>query len=345
MPSNEELKMLQALPLGVKVEKTRRRIIEFVDYYGEDDVYISFSGGKDSTVLLDICRKMYPNILAVFSDTGLEYPEIREFVKTFENVQIVRPEMNFRQIIENYGYPIVSKEVSQCVYEGRKYDATTGKYEYRIKRLNGELTDKNGNYSRYNQLKYKPLLTAPFLISNKCCGYMKKKPLSKITKKPINAIMTEESKLRKQRWLQKGCNMFDVKKPQSNPMSFWIEQDVLKYIAINNLPACSVYGDLVCKDEEGMEYLSNIFNYGCDLEFTGCQRTGCVFCGFGCHLEKGESRFERLKKTHPKLYDYCIKGGAIDSEDGLWKPNGKGLGMGFVFDWCNENIENFKIKY
>ena len=66
-----ELKLLQNYPLDLKIEKTKLRIREWVDYYGEDGVYISFSGGKDSTVLLDIVRNMYPDIEAVFSNTGL----------------------------------------------------------------------------------------------------------------------------------------------------------------------------------------------------------------------------------------------------------------------------------
>ena len=113
--------MLQALPLKVKVEKTKQRIREWVDTFGEDGVYISFSGGKDSTVLLYLVRELYPNIPAVFCDTGLEYPEIREFVKGFENVEWIKPKMNFRQVIEKYGYPFISKEVAECVYGARKY--------------------------------------------------------------------------------------------------------------------------------------------------------------------------------------------------------------------------------
>lgn len=54
MPTSEELKILQALPLDIKIMKTRQRIREWIDYYGENGVYIAFSGGKDSTVLLDI---------------------------------------------------------------------------------------------------------------------------------------------------------------------------------------------------------------------------------------------------------------------------------------------------
>ena len=117
----QELQMLQALPLAVKVEKTKLRIREWVDRYGEDGVYVSFSGGKDSTVLLHLARQMYPNLKAVFVDTGLEYPEIRAFVKTFDNVEWLKPKMNFRQVIEKYGYPFISKEVSECVDGARKY--------------------------------------------------------------------------------------------------------------------------------------------------------------------------------------------------------------------------------
>lgn len=81
----------------------------------------SFSGGKDSTVLLHIARELYPNIKAVFCDTGLEYPEIRQFVKTFDNVDWLRPKMGFKQVCEKYGFPLISKEVSECVYGARKY--------------------------------------------------------------------------------------------------------------------------------------------------------------------------------------------------------------------------------
>ena len=116
-----DLYQMQSLPLNAKVRMTQRRIKEWVDEYGEDGVYISFSGGKDSTVLLDIARKLYPNIKAMFVDTGLEYPEIRQFVKQFNNVDWIKPKMTFRQVIERYGYPFISKEVSECVYGARKF--------------------------------------------------------------------------------------------------------------------------------------------------------------------------------------------------------------------------------
>ena len=89
--TENELKMLQNYPLWMKVEKTKARIREWYENYN-GEVYVSFSGGKDSTVLLDIVRKMYPDVEAVFSDTGLEFPEIRAFVKSKENVTIIKPE-------------------------------------------------------------------------------------------------------------------------------------------------------------------------------------------------------------------------------------------------------------
>ena len=116
-----DLYQMQSLSLNAKVRMTQRRIREWVDEYGEDGVYISFSGGKDSTVLLNIARKLYPNIRAVFVDTGLEYPEIRAFVKGFDNVDWIRPKLTFREVIGKYGYPFISKEVSETVYYARKF--------------------------------------------------------------------------------------------------------------------------------------------------------------------------------------------------------------------------------
>lgn len=116
-----DLYQMQSLPLSIKIRMTEQRIRNWVEEYGVDGVYVSFSGGKDSTVLLDIARRLYPNIKAAFVDTGLEYPEIRNFVRNFENVDWLKPKLTFRQVIEKYGYPFISKEVSECVYGARKF--------------------------------------------------------------------------------------------------------------------------------------------------------------------------------------------------------------------------------
>ena len=329
-----DLLQMQSLPLSAKILMTKQRIRDWYDYW-DGQVYVSFSGGKDSTVLLHIARELYPDIEAVFVNTGLEYPEIQKFVKTFNNVTILRPKMRFDEVIKKYGYPIISKEVSECIYQGRLALKTNGeKYPYRLLKLLGTAKDKNGNKSIFNKEKYKPMLYTDFMCSHYCCNIMKKKPAKEYVKqsgkKPITAQMASESQLRKQQWLKNGCNGFEMKTPISNPMSFWTEQDILQYIKENNIPIASVYDEIV---GSGTEKLCT----------TGCSRTGCIFCAFGAHLEKGKSRFERLKETHPRQYEYCIGGG--EYVDGVWQPNKQGLGMGHVFDELNKIYGDGFIKY
>ena len=345
-----DLQQMQSLPLSVKILMTKRRIREWYDYW-DGQVYVSFSGGKDSTVLLHIAREIYPDIEAVFVNTGLEYPEIQQFVKTFDNVTILRPKMRFDEVIKKYGYPIISKEVSECIYQGRLALKTNGeKYPYRLLKLFGTAKDKNGNKSIFNKEKYKPLLYTDFMCSHYCCNVMKKKPAKQYAKqsgkKPITAQMASESKIREQQWIKNGCNGFDMKSPISNPMSFWTEQDVLQYIKENNIPIASVYGDVVYKEDGDQMRIEDYGIEGCGTEklcTTGCNRTGCIFCAFGAHLEKGESRFERLKRTHPRQYEYCIGGG--EYVNGVWQPSKEGLGMGHVFDELNKIYGDGFIKY
>ena len=332
---------MQAAPLDVKVALTRQRIREWVEEFGTDHVYVSFSGGKDSTVLLHIVREMYPDVPAVFCDTGLEYPEIRNFVKGFDNVVWLKPEMTFRQTIEKFGYPFIGKEVSQQVYEVRKYGKEHARYAY-AKFLPD--SDYNKKYKGVFCLaKYSFLLSeeAP-RISHKCCSVMKKSISKRYGKEtgrvPITGQMASESLLRAQQWMKNGCNAFESKIPVSNPLSFWLENDILQYIKDNNIPICSVYGDIIEADElPGQmtwdEYAG--FDIGArKLTTTGCRRTGCMFCGFGCHLEKpGEGRFELMKTTHPKQYEYIMK---------PWEEGG--LGFKEVIDWINTN-GGLNIRY
>lgn len=349
MPSRDDLCYFQSLPLSVKVRMSQQRIREWVREFGENGVYVSFSGGKDSTVLLHLVRDMYPDVEAVFVDTGLEFPEIRRFARSFDNVTVLRPKMRFDDVIRQYGYPIISKEVSDCVCGARiSIDRGDGILTYRLKKLRGEVV-YDGKSSLFNFKKYEPLLYTDFRISDKCCNIMKKSPMKaferKTGKKKITGQMASESRLRTQVWLKNGCNGFSMNNPTSNPLSFWTEHDVLAYIKQNRISIAPVYGDIVESDEDGNDYDQNLFgDCAGRLHMSGCNRTGCIFCGFGCHLEKSPSRFELLKKTHPKQYAYCLGGGAYDS-DGLWKPTIDGLGMRHVFDVLNNIYGDGFIKY
>ena len=294
--NTNDLKILQAYPLWMKVERTKRRIAEWVDYYGEDGVYISFSGGKDSTVLLHLVRSLYPEIEAVFCNTGLEYPEIVKFVKDIPNVRILKPELTFKQVIDQKGYPVISKSVANTVRLARK-NIEEGKDTLRVRQIKGLEVG-----SKFNKGKWEFLLDAPFKISDECCNEMKKKPFKKYEKEtgrvPFIGTLAAESQQREAVYLKTGCNAFDSKKPKSTPLGFWTEQDILQYIFENNLTICSVYGDVV----EETDMLGNK-----SYRTTGEQRTGCMFCMFGCHLEKEPNRFQRMKYTHPKQYKYCME--------------------------------------
>lgn len=405
--SPEDLAQMQSVPLEAKIRMTQERIrvwyeswkcfeiinketgkarFETIDcrhifaepklkdneYIGEvhdGQVYVSFSGGKDSTVLKHIVDGMYSDVPSVFVNTGLEYSELQSFVRDIKNgkydcfnsdVKILRPEMRFDEVIKKYGYPIISKEVSNTIY-GARNSIKNNKYSHRLCKLGvkrdeyGGLHD-NGKFdyertldnSLFKNEQWRFLLDSDFKISHKCCDVMKKKPAKQYEKqsgrKAIIGTLANESLQRKNAWIKNGCNAFGAKRKTSQPLSFWTEQDILHYIKKYNVPYASVYGEIVIDEtvdnENILEGQINMIDYlACHeesdkLKTTGCSRTGCIFCAFGCHLEKEPNRFQKLKETHPRQYEYCINGGEYN-DAGQWQPSKEGLGLGKVLDFIN----------
>lgn len=379
-----ELTLLQNLPLEAKIEKTKQRIREWYNYFN-GQVYVSFSGGKDSTVLLHLVRSMYPDVVAVYSATP-DYPEIREFINRQKNVITVNPAKSYVQILKEYGYPVISKEISEAIYYARRGGAAEREREStpfgltketvnkRLELVGKRPLEKGKNYwdylkatvnmgdlpdtrCDYNKTKWLPLAKLPFRISHYCCHVMKKLPIAKWQRQnkkyPILGVMTEESRLRTQSWLRHGCNAFDNKKKVSIPMAFWREQDVLDYIKRYDLEICSAYGDIVLNDKG-------------KLQCTKCARTGCIGCAFSVLRKDEKTRFAKLKLTHPKQYDWIIGGGEwVDNPDydvtltdkpdvlgwvawnpkKIWIPGNGGLGMAKVFDMINEVYGEGFITY
>lgn len=284
----EAAKQLLALDLEDKEILTYEKLDQWYTAWN-GKCYVSFSGGKDSTVLAYLVARYLSSFRTppwelnlVFVNTGLEYPEIQRFVNEYAdwlrekfpsvtvNLVRLRPKMNIRQVVTKYGYSIVSKEVANCVWLARKSGNGT-----RMARLRGELLDRDGNPSAYNCDNWGFLLDAPFLVSSECCRIMKKNTAHRYEgtakEKPIVATMADEGRQRFQKWLATGCNAFDSKHPMGKPMSFWTEQDVLRFIVSRDLPIASVYGDIVASDGEN-DYTETLID--CKLHCTGCQRTG-----------------------------------------------------------------------
>lgn len=201
----EELQVLQGLSLDLKIAKSKQRIREFIDKIGIDNVYVSFSGGKDSTVLSHLVKEVeeeYPEhepIPLVFCNTGLEYPELVEFVKKQKDLTIIRPKMSFQEVIKKWGYPVVSKETSERIYAYRNYNISDERRESLINSPNA--------YRRIPK-KWQYLLDADFEVNSMCCKVMKKRPFHKYTKDsgrfPVLGTMAQESRLRTQQYVLGG---------------------------------------------------------------------------------------------------------------------------------------------
>lgn len=319
---------MQALDLDDKITIARIRIQEWYEHW-DGAVYVSFSGGKDSTVLLHLVRSIYPDIPAVFCDTGLEYPEVREHAFSTPNVVVLHPKMDFRSVIKKYGYPVIGKEIAERIYQFRHYNLSE---KLRKKYLEG--MNEDGSKTRFGIApKHQELINAPFEVSHMCCKIMKKTPFNTFVKttgkRGINGMMANESMIRENSYLRFGCNAFDSKHPASRPLMTWTEQDVLHYIKHEGLKIPAVYGEIVpAMNAEDTSGQCRMFGDDCRLTLTGVSRTGCMFCMFGAHLEKEPNRFQRMKKDYPKIWAYCLK---------PWDEGG--LGMKPVLDFLGVKYE------
>ena len=274
----------QSLPMNCKALFTAKRINAFYEHY-EGRVVVGFSGGKDSRVVLDIVRKLHPDVRGVFSDTGLEYPEIRAFVKTFDGIDWIKPVKPFKQVIAEHGVPILSKKIAKAL--GCLQNPTSKNENLRRLYLTGKTRNGTSAPSYKLSKKYYSLIDAPFKISDKCCYYLKESPLDKYKKGNnvhiITGLMAADSDRRREAYLHNGGCVTFGDKGACWALGIWTEADVWEYIKKTACSYCSIYDK-------------------------GESRTGCIFCGFGLMFEtENENRFTRLKKLHPKLYDYCME--------------------------------------
>lgn len=271
----QELRERQSLTLEQKIDHSLGVIDQFISRLN-GQVYVGFSGGKDSTVLLDLCRIIKPDIKAVFCNTGNEYPDIVRFVRELKNtegynIEIIYPELKPREVFEKYGFPLVSKSVSAIIGKVRRNPNGKVYQNFVVKRESIFKLPEKWSF----------LLTERFDVSEKCCYNLKKKPFHKYHIEsglyPISGEMADESIQRQMKYLQAGgCNQFgDI--TMSKPLSIWLEDDIWKYIKRRNLKIADIY-------------------------HKGAKRTGCMFCMYGAHF-KDDNRLKMCYDMYPKMYN------------------------------------------
>lgn len=267
----------QSLSLENVIKMTKARIWNYALHL-DGKMYVAFSGGWDSTILLDITRQLFPDCIAVFNDTGLEYPEVKQFALSVKNLVVLKPKKSFLEVIQNYGYPVISKDNAQKIDEIRN----TKSIKLWHKRMYGDVKG-HGKLSE----KWKFMLAAPFKISDRCCYHLKHGPAISFEKKSGNSAivgtMAMDSRNREAAYLRHGCMNIGAGRNMLTPMSFWTPAHTLEYVQTRNLPVSKIYS-------------------------MGYKHTGCMFCAFGCDQETpGEGKFALMSKTHPQMFKYCME--------------------------------------
>ena len=254
----------------------------------EHNAYLSFSGGKDSTILHHLLDMALPNnrIPRVFIDTGIEYTLIREFVlglaKNDDRFVIVKPTQPIKQMLERVGYPFKSKEHSLYLQQFQKngMSKTTQRYLYP--------NEKRKSYGCPEVLKYQFTKDFNIKISNQCCYELKKKPIHKWQKdnnKPITitGMRKDEGGNRK----NISCVLTNSKGELTHfhPLAIVSDEWEELFRERERVALCPLY----CQP----------YNF---------KRTGCVGCVYNLNLQQDLETMERLLPNERKR---C---------EAIWKP-------------------------
>jgi 3'-phosphoadenosine 5'-phosphosulfate sulfotransferase (PAPS reductase)/FAD synthetase len=259
----------QKMPLDLKIIYAQNRIRKVINEYGVENCVVSFSGGKDSTVLSDIVTRMGYKVDHYYINTRLEYPECVSFAKKWAKLKRVKlivtvPDVMPEQVWKKYGYPMFTKEVAEILERIRAGQKVAQRKLDKVKKF----------------MKYKNVF-----LSSKCCDYLKKKPARKFFKennKKVSILGTTAAKsmIRRVNWIRKGCIYSTKGQIICNPIVFFTEKDIYDYAKKYKIKFAEIY-------------------------YLGMKRNGCFCCGFGCHLP-GENNFQILRRVYPMLYKNVI---------------------------------------
>lgn len=300
----------QQLPYEAKVAYAELRAREFADECARRDLNVHVSvGGLDSITLLLFLRSIGIDCPAV-SVSSLEDLSIQRVHKDLGVIRL-KPMKSKVEVIREFGYPILSKEIAgkiallQNPSEKNKtvrhaiITGETGEYGGNRTGTRMQLADKwlklFGGYE--NEAEGTHYAKPDFLVSDKCCYYLKEKPCDIWAKEhnsvPYLGLMASEGGRREKALMRNGCNYFGESTIRSAPFAIFSRQDLLQLALDLNTPVPSIYGEII-RDKDGQ------------LQTTGAQRTGCSMCGFGIHLEKRPHRFDQLYERNPKEWEFWM---------------------------------------
>jgi len=254
----------------------------------ENNGYIAFSGGKDSTVLHYLIDEALPNnkIPRVHVQTGIDFKLITEFVHTLQardgRIQIIKPTQNVRKVLEEHGYPFKSKVHSMCV-EYYQTDKTKNMW----KGYTGQRPEFWHSRMCPQVLMYQFSDNFHLKISDKCCFYMKEEPMQRWEKEnnrkiALTGIMREEGGRR----MKSGCTVFKGKNLRRfQPMAVVSKDWEEWYISERRISLCSLYYPP--------------FNF---------ERTGCKGCPFNVDIQE---ELDVLREVLPNEAKQC---------EIIWKP-------------------------
>lgn len=268
-----------------------QKIRQIIGKYGEENFYISFSGGKDSVVVSALVDMALPvnKIPRVYADTGIELNMIREFVlnlqKTDDRINIIKPSVPVKRMLEADGYPFKSKEHAKIVdcYNRNGMGKTTSRYL-------GEREDYGKRYMCPNILRYQ--FTEEFKerlkVSDKCCFRMKEEPLDK---------WSRDNK--------KNCRILGIMPSEGG------RRATAKCLALKNNGKVVSFHPLVPVTKEWEDWLISKYNIAiCDIYKPpyNFPRTGCKGCPFAIGLQE---ELDTLEKFFPNERKQC---------EAIWKP-------------------------
>ncbi len=317
-----DFRVKQQLPYEAKIAYAEIRAWEFYRECGKRDLNCHVSvGGLDSITLYLFLKSIGIKVPAV-SVSGLEDKSIQEIHKQLGIIRL-KPLKSKIDVIKEFGFPILSKEIANKIAILQHPSEKNATVRHAI--ITGETGAYGGNRSNTrmklsqrwlklfggyeNENEHVDYLKPDFLVSDKCCYYLKEKPCDIWAKEnnsvPYLGLMASEGGRRQKSLMINGCNYFGASTIRSAPFAIFSRQDLLQLALDLNVPVPEIYGKIKLNDKG-------------ELFTTGAQRTGCSMCGFGIQKEiRRPHRFDLLYQNNPSEWDF-------------WMNK---AGFGEVFDW------------